>query len=246
MNIRIIKKEFKRIKSLRFIKSKRHDNTGLVKTFEYYFGLKEDYTKDSYFEGYVIKSQIFLSSSKIILFTKSPTHPERANQYLSEKYGVFDKKFKKIKTLYTSLFCNGFNNYLDKYSFKLDIDKTRKKLYFIVKNLSDNKIVKEDIYYTYEDIIENSKKLDKLLVVTAKTKINRGNRFFHYQSGTLFFGFKLKKFLNLIKSGRAECRIRISVDRSGPNKGKPHDHGSGFIIHKDYLKDLYENVYEIK
>ena len=246
MNIRKIKKEFKRVKSLGFIKSKRRNNTGVVKTFEYYFGLNENNIKDPYYEGYVIKSQSFLSSSKIILFTKSPTHPEKANQYLSEKYGLFDKKFKKVKTILTTLYCNKFNTYLDTFSFKLDIDKTRKKLYFIVKNLSDNKIVKEDIYYTFDDIIENTKKLDKLLVVTAKTKINRGNQYFYYQNATLYFGFKLEKFLNLFKRGRIKCRIRIGVDRSGPNKGKPHDHGSGFIIHKDNLKDLYDNVIEIK
>ena len=39
--------------------------------------------------------------------------------------------------------------------------------------------------------------------------------------------------------------IRIGVYQTGKYKGKPHDHGSGFRIKPENLKELYDNYLKI-
>lgn len=245
MKISNIEKEFRRIKSLGFIKSKRSHNTGIGKTFEDYLGVNENNIKDPDFEGFEVKSQRYLTSSKITLFTKSPTYPQNANYYIKDKYGVFDTTCNKIKKIHTSFFGDRENTYLRKYSFKLNIDRKKKKIFFIIKDLLNKKILNSNIHYTFNDIIDSTKKLDKLFVVTADTKVKRGKEYFHFKNATLFIGFNFDKFLNLIEQGKIQYDIRIGAYRSGQNKCKPHDHGSGFRIDRDSIKALYKTVIEL-
>lgn len=101
MNIQKIISEFNRIKNLGFIKSTRSHNTGIGKTFEDNLGITENNLKDSDFEGFEVKSQRFIANSKITLFTKSPSFPDHANNYLRLNYGKPDKEFPEISTLRT-------------------------------------------------------------------------------------------------------------------------------------------------
>jgi hypothetical protein len=246
MDTRKIESEFKRIRALGFIKSKRIHNTGIGKTFEDYLGVAENNLKDPDFEGFEVKSHRFLSTSKITLFTKSPTYPEGANHYIREKYGNIDKLCKRTRVIHTSFFGDRFNTYLGKYAFKMQINKDLERVNFIIKELSKDKPCDEEIYYTFDDIMESTKKLDRLFVVTAATKTKRGKEYFQFQNAKIYLNFNLEKFLYLIEKGKIQYDIRIGAYKTGINKCKPHDHGSGFRIYRDNLGDLYETVIEIE
>ncbi|MGA2297208.1 MAG: MvaI/BcnI family restriction endonuclease, partial [FCB group bacterium] len=132
--------EFKRIRNLEFVQSKRSNNTGIGKTFEDYLGVKENNKKDPDFENFEVKSQRFLTGSKITLFTKAPSHPDGANNYLKEKYGTPIKSGSKVLKLHTSFFGDRFNTYLKRYGFKIEFNSRSKKLFLIVKDLKSNMI----------------------------------------------------------------------------------------------------------
>ncbi|MDQ1266633.1 MAG: hypothetical protein QG635_1785 [Bacteroidota bacterium] len=242
-NERIIN-EFNRIRALGFIKSHRKHNTGIGKTFEDNLGIIENNQKDPDFEGFEVKTQRFLANSKITLFTKSPTSPEYANQLIREKYGELDK-IDSVKIIHTSFLGDRYNTYLNKLAFKLKVDKRKKKVFLIIKDLSTDNIIERNIYYTFNDIIDSVQKLNQLIVVTAETEIRRKIEYFHYTKAVVFIGFNFQKFLNMIEKGRIQYDIRIGAYKSGKYKGRPHDHGSGFRIDRNYLAEVFEEVFEI-
>lgn len=236
--------EFKRIQSLGFIRSNRSHNTGIGKTFEDYLGVQENNLKDSDFEGFEIKSQRFLSLSKITLFTKSPSAPDRANSYLRENFGYLDNKTNS-KIIHTSFFGNRYNSYLNQYSFKLEINRIERKIYLIVKNHHTDEIINDKIYYTFDDLLESIKKLERLFVVTANAQKRDEIEYFHFTKARIFLGFNFEKFLDLIEIGKIQYDIRIGVYKSGKYIGRQHDHGSGFRIFRDNIKDLFNEIIDV-
>jgi len=69
--------------------------------------------------------------------------------------------------------------------------------------------------------------------------------YFHYDSAKVFLNIDFDKFINELKSGNIQFDIRIGVHKSGPNYGKPHDHGSGFRVKKENLINLYNNSIDL-
>lgn len=236
--------EFVRIRNLGFIKSNRSNHTGIGKTFEDNLGVKENNIKDSDFDGFEVKSQRFLSGSKITLFTKSPSEPKHANSYLRDNYGKNDRTYPELRALHTSFYPNRYNSYLKKFAFKLEIQKNR-DIIVLIKDIDSDVIIDRTIKYKYEDIQSSTKKLDKLFVVTAESKNIDGVEYFHYTKANIFIDFKLDKFYELLESGDIQFDIRIGTYKTGTNFGKVHDHGSGFRIHRTKVALLFEHVIEI-
>jgi len=132
-------KEFKRIKALGFIKSKRLNDTGIGKTFEDYLGVDENNLKDPDFAGYEIKSHRKTSTSYVTLFTKSPTLPKKANPLLREKFGTPEGKL-KVRTIRTSVFSHKWNTYKKGYSFKIVVNEKEKTIDLISKKINGRKM----------------------------------------------------------------------------------------------------------
>lgn len=241
--------EFKRINSLGFVKSRRKHNTGIGKTFEDYLGVDENNKKDPDFAGFEVKTQRQVSKSYITLFTKSPSFPKSANTILKETFGRPDKKLHDIKVLHTSIFGNKFNTYDEKYGFKLLVEKDKEKIYLITKFLDNGKVINSDIYWSFKDLRNSiDKKLRALFVVLAETKKINEIEFFHYTNAKVFLGFDFKSFVKAITDGNVMFDIRLGAYKTSGSKsyGKPHDHGSGFRVHREYLPNLFEEIFEIK
>lgn len=237
-----IKYEFQRIKELGFVKSNRSHNTGIGKTFEDLLGVNENNKKDTDFLEFEVKSQRFLTGSKITLFTKSPSFPEKANYYFVSNYGEPYSDSPHLKRIHTSFYGHKFNKYINKFAFKLDVNKRKKKIFITLKDILTDQISNEVFYYSFKDLETSISKLTNLFVVIADTKIIDGVEHFHYTKATVFLGFKFNKFLDMIKSGSIQYDIRIGSYKSGINLGKPHDHGSGFRVNRNKLKELYSDV----
>jgi MvaI/BcnI restriction endonuclease family len=105
--------EFRRIKSLGFIKSNRIHDTGIGKTFEDYLGVDENNKKDPDFDNFEVKTQRAIATSFISLYTKAPTHPKGGTRLLKEAFGKPDAVFPNMKVIHTAMFgdrfsyCNG-------------------------------------------------------------------------------------------------------------------------------------------
>ncbi len=245
MNLKRIKSEFKRIKKMGFIPSNRSHNTGIGKTFEDYLGIIENNLKVPDFEGFEVKSHRELAKSKITLFTKSPSYPPKSNNYLRMNYGKPDSEFPDIPIIHTSFYGDRFNTYSNKYGFKLHLDRNSNRIYILIKNLLDNSIIEDSIYYKNEDIKKGTDKLKNLFVVYADTKLLDNVEYFHYTNAEIFSNFSTDKFYDFVEKGFIQYDIRIGAYKSGKNYGKTHDHGSGFRIDRVYLPELYDKYIQI-
>lgn len=244
--IKKIVREFKRIQNLGYIKSRRSHNTGIGKTFEDYLGVEENNLKDPDFEGFEVKAQRFLANSKITLFTKSPSNPPKANIHIRENFGEPYEDNPNLKKIHTSFYHDKYNSYLNRYGFKLKIDHKSERLSIYVKDLNKNKIIDKSIYYEFDDLKKSVKKLDKLFVVTADTKLVNEIEYFHFTEAQVFIRFNFEKFINFIAHNKIQYDIRIGSYKSGKNYGKPHDHGSGFRINREDLHEIYDAYKVIK
>lgn len=240
--------EFKRIKKLGFVKSNRSHNTGIGKTFEDYLGVDENNLKDPDYAGFEVKSQRQMSSSKITLFTKSPSSPKGANSILRDEYGKPDEKFPDIKALHTSIFGDKYNSYLGKYGFKLEVNKKQKRVELKICLLDNNQNIDCDVYWTFKDLKECiDKKLRALFVVLADSKYKNDNEEFHYTNAKVYYDLKFSKFLKALEKGLIQFDIRIGAYKTPgkSNFGKPHDHGSGYRIKRDDLTKIFKEVFEV-
>ncbi|MBL8003523.1 MAG: MvaI/BcnI restriction endonuclease family protein [Candidatus Kapabacteria bacterium] len=238
----LIIKKFQEVKSKGFIKSSRTGNTAIGKTFEDAMAIKENNDKLPDFGEFEVKSQRFLSSSKITLFTLKPTNPENANQILLQKYGYISGE-QKLPSLHTS-FTTKPNTLKGNYSLNLKIDKRAKKVFIQARNLHEKKEISE-CFYTFKDIELATKKLKNLFVVTADTKTKNQLEYFHYTNAKVFTGFNFQKFLLKLENDEIQYDIRMGYYKTGINLGKPHDHGSGFRINRDNLPELFDDYFEV-
>lgn len=238
------KKDFLIVKSKGFIESHRTHNTGIGKTFEDVIGIVENNSSLADYKGILeIKSKRDLSKSMLTLFTKSPSHPKAANSYLRETYGEPNKE--NMKILHTTISAVKFNTFFSRVGFKLEVDEKAEKIFIIVKELATDRIVDNSIYYTFADlnhIIET--KCENIAFINADTKVENEKEYFSFKEATLLKDLTFQKFIQYVKEGLIVYDIRIGVYGTGPNKGKTHDHGSGFRVMRNNIPKVF-NVEEI-
>src|SRR3989339_179787 len=125
--------------------------------------------------------------------------------------------------------------------FKLDINDKEEKIYILIKDLKSDTIIDFECYYTFKDLKEIiEKKCKNIAFVTAKIKKENVKEFFHFEKAILLTGLTFDRFLKAIKDGDIFYDIRIGAYRSGKNKGKTHDHGSGFRIRKNKIRQVFK------
>ncbi len=236
------KKDFQIIKEKGWIESHRQHDTGIGKTFEDLIGVIENNNLlADYKDVLEIKSTRELGKGMITLFTKSPSHPPKVNSHLRKNYGAPDTNANNLKTLHTTFSALKFNTFANKFGFKLEVDDKSEKIFLLVKNLQSDKVIDKEIYYTFSDlkkIIEN--KCKHIAYINAETKEESGKELFHFKKAVLLIGLTFEKFIKLVKEGVILYDIRIGVYRSGKNKGKTHDHGSGFRFQKHNLNKVFD------
>lgn len=231
--------DFLRARNTGFIASRRKSNTGIGKTFEDIMGVIENNDSKPDLHGFEIKSQRNLSTSYVTLFTKAPTMPKSANTYLRERYGSLDAKHNDIRVLHTSIFNNRFNSHISGSKFSLSINYQEERIYILVKGNDDS--LDNSVYYSFDSLRKAINKIENLAFVTADTEVIDGIEHFHFTQATIFYDFiSFENFLKLLEEGLIMYDIRIGAYKTGANKGKTHDHGSGFRIKRENMKLLYK------
>ena len=238
-NEELIIARFNEVKALGWVKSNRKNNTGLGKTFEDYVGVVENNIDEPDLYGYEIKSHRSESASYVTLFTKSPTFPKGANSILKDKFGTeYDDK--PLKKLHTSMFANSYNTYDNRLSFKLINDTEEEKIYIGVFNIDDKQLIDKTVFYSYQDIRNILRqKLKDLFYVSAERRYENDVEYFNFYKAEIYSNASFDKFLEMLDNGFIMYDIRIGSYGSGKNYGKAHDHGSGFRIKEEHIKDLY-------
>jgi len=233
--------EFLKVKEMGWIPSNRFHDTGIGKTFEDFIGVIENNKTSADYKGLIeLKSARELSGAMVTLFTKSPD-PKGINNVLRKTFGYFDGEFKDMKILHTTFSADKFNTCKDCFGFALFVDNENKKILIKIKDLKTDKIDDSvTAYYPFDKIraiVEH--KCKYIIFISAESKKEEGKEFFKFNKATLLYGMTFDKFLEFIKQGIIKYDFRLGVYRTGKNKGKTHDHGSGFRINKKNLDKVF-------
>ncbi len=231
-SVQELKEKLETIKSMGFIKAHRAHNTGIGKTLEDLLGIKENNIRLPDVGDIELKAKRITSDSMLTLATKTP-EPKGTNRKLFEEY-----KYKDEESYY-NLHSTVFGSKVNPQGFRI----TYKDGKLFLKNKKHIEAYWDE--GIFEDVLVS--KSNKILLVFAETKgaSNSSDEQFHFIEAYLLQGLNFNKFRDAIEKDYLKIDIRIGVYRSGKNKGKYHDHGTGFRMHKrDFLKlyDSYEHL----
>jgi len=226
---------FNEIRNRGWIETKRHGDQCLGNAFEDLIGKDEDNKSEADFYGIELKSHRTITKSMMSLFSKSPSYPKGVNTYLRETYGVVESDFGK-KVLNTTI--SGFreNTHRGGHSFKAVVNRCEERIYLQIRDLSTNKIIPEEIYWSF-NVLKTAleKKLSKIAILYGDEKDENGIHYVRYTSMIILEGLTFEKLLTCLENGELLIDIRIGVYSSGKNIGKTHDHGTAFRIHLENL-----------
>lgn len=218
-------REFIKIKERGWIKTHRSGPTGIGKTLEDLLGIPENNLDQPDFGDYELKSCRIDSQSMLTMFTHAP-QPARSNTYLRKKYGYSSNAYDNDeKVLHATLSADRFS----------PISTTGNCLKIQCKS--------DGIYIESQDTVENvfwskdalkkcfeKKYKNKFVYAKALTRGTDTNEEFHFIEAYEVSGFDYDAFITLLEAGKIYVDLRIGQYHNGKNKGKTHDHGTGFRI----------------
>lgn len=227
-----LKKQLEKIKKLGFVKTRRVHDTGIGKTLEDLLEIKENNLRLPDVGEVELKAKRIDSGSMLTIATKSP-EPKGINKILFEKYKYLDKEGEY--NLHSTV-CGSRKN---PQSFKAVFEGQK----LVLKNKS--KIKAYWPISIFDDVLKI--KSNKILLVFAETKGERKtkNEKFHFTEAYLLSNLNINKFKSAVEKDKLKIDIRIGVYRSGKNKGKYHDHGTGFRINKKDFLHLFDSFTQI-
>ena len=208
-----------------WIRTHRAGPTGIGKTLEDLLGIPENNLDEPDFGDYELKSCRIDSNSMLTMFTRAP-EPRRANTYLRMKYGYSSNAYDNDeKVLHSTLSADRFTPVADT-GHKLKISCAADGIYIECEDGVEN------IFWSREALKACFEKKYKNKFVYAKA-LSRGegaNEEFKFVEAYEVSGFDYDAFISLLEEGKIYVDLRIGQYHHGRNKGKTHDHGTGFRI----------------
>jgi hypothetical protein len=233
---------FNELKNLEWIVTPRRKTDGLLgNVFEDLIGKEEDNLSEADWRGIELKTTRNITKSMVTLFSKSPDSPKGANSYLRIKYGSINKEH-GLRVLNTTISATGFNTHREGYSYKIDVDRVTKRLVLLVAKSNTMEIIDNTVYWNF-DVLEKalSSKLKTIAIIYGDEKQEFGMNHIRFTMIKVIDGLNIVNMLEAIENGDLKLDIRIGVSLSGKNRGKTHDHGTGFRIDLNKLLN-YANI----
>ncbi len=225
-----------------FIPSTRQNNRdgGYGNTLEDLFGVQENNLQEADWRGIELKTHRINTTSVVSLFSKSPSYPKGANRKLKDKYGELRDGEPR---LYASLRGDYGALVYGKHQMRLLSNDVESRLYLQIES---NGVLDKETYWTYDALKKASHKVKDLLLMEVEEQIINKQRMCRYVKGYYCTKFDFMRLIRLIDDGTIQFDLRMGTYLSGKNKGKSHDHGSGFRIPLSKFPLLFENIEEIK
>lgn len=218
-------REYTKICSMGWIQTHRPGPTGVGKTLEDLLGIAENNLDAPDFGEYELKSCRLNSNSMLTMFTRAP-QPRKANTYLRLQYGYASGAYDNDeKVLHSTLSADRFTPIADTghhLKIRCDVDG--------IYIESENGV--ENVFWTRDALKKCFQKKYKNQFVYAKA-LSRGDKAseaFQFVEAYEVSGFDYASFIDLLEAGKIYVDLRIGQYHSGPQKGKTHDHGTGFRI----------------
>ena len=232
MNLAELKQKILQIKNIGFIESRRIHDTGIGKTLEDLLGIQENNLRLPDVGEIELKTKRIDSESMLTIATKAPL-PRGVNRVLFEAY-----KYKDSDGYYC-LHSTVYGSRDNPQGFRVVLTQNRLEL--------RNKRNIEAFWpiAIFDEVLKS--KSDKILLVFAETEGERKLRTekFRFTEAYLLSDLNIDKFQKAIENDKLKVDIRIGVYRIGDLKGKYHDHGTGFRIHRRDFPHLYDNFEQL-
>lgn len=233
-------REFTLVKNRGWIQTHRSGPTGVGKTLEDLLGITENNLDEPDFGEYELKSCRIDSQSMLTMFTRAP-QPSRSNTYLREKYGYSSNAYDNDeKVLHSTLSADRFTSIANTGN-QLKIQCESDGIYIASQD------GKENVYWSREALKRSFEKKykNKFVYVKALSRGTGNTEEFNYVEAYEISGFDYEAFIDLLEQGKIYVDLRIGQYHSGKNKGKTHDHGTGFRIRENDQYLLFKTINKI-
>lgn len=237
----LLKKKFRAIKEMGYVKSIRNGSTGIGATFENLLGKSEESFEIPDFNGIEIKTTRAYSKSDVGLFNAVPTGGcFHETKRIRDLYGCPSEKDENLKCLYGKVNANSLNKIGLFYYFKLRVDRGGKKLLLEVYDY-DKKLIDDSVYWDFDILQEKLyRKLQVLAYVQAWTNTKNGVEYFKYYKLDIYILKGFSNFISLLENGIISVLFKIDSYIDEKRYGMVNSHGIGFTIPKSNLKDLFD------
>ena len=226
ITIEEFKERFNEIKNMGWIRTHRAGTTGIGKTLEDLLGIDENNIQGPDFGQYELKSMRKNANSMLTLITKSPDEPAGANTQLRLNYGYSSSAYDNDeKVLHSTLSATRFTPIANT-GHSLKVSCTEERINIINENYE---VVASWLIDNLKAVMDR-KLSDQFVFVRASSRGTGVNEEFLYEEAYLLDGFNSQSIIDLINEGQIFVDLRIGQYHSGPNRGKTHDHGTGFRI----------------
>lgn len=238
----ILIEKFKEFKEKGWLETTRHGDQCLGNALEDFVGKAEDNKSEADFHGIELKSHRNVTRSMVSLFSRAPSFPKGVNTHMRETYGVIEDQYNK-RVLNTTISGTKENSHRGGHNFMLVVDRKNERIYIKIRNTASNKIVDDEIYWTFSVLSKAlEKKISKIAILYGDEKDENGKHYVKYTEMRIIEGLTIDKLIKSIEDGKLLIDIRIGVYASGKNEGKTHDHGTAFRMHLNDLLTLYGTV----
>jgi len=240
-DIKLLKKEFEKIKKLELVKSLRKGSTGVGFTFETLLNKKEDQESKPDFRSIELKCKMGYSKSPLTLFCCIPERDGlSAIKYIFETYG---KNYTRNKIKYKMFSREVFSKQPLKkrgYEFRLKVDYLR--LEITLKSYYNGFFVENVCKWNFKTIEKKLKeKIIHLAIIQAYPYIRNQELYYKYVKINFY---KLKgyyEFLQLIENDKIFVKFYMK-SKSKTDEGKIDNHGVAFRIKNEHIEELFYKI----
>lgn len=241
--IKLLKLKFNKIKKMGWIESERTDYGAIGVTFEKLIGVTTNDFEIPDFGSIEIKTKSKSKFDYVNLFNCVPTGPYYHEvDRIKDLFGYPDSKLNKFKVLNGEVFCNKLTKIGNKFYFKLNIYKNKKRITLSIFDRQNHKI-EENTYWDFDVLEEKlNRKLTYLALINADKKIVNGKNFFKYNTLSLYRLKGFDTFINLMENDFIKITFKLGVFRDKKRLGKIHDRGTAFSIKEQNINKLFDFI----
>lgn len=231
--------KFLKIRKMRYVESINKEYYAVGETFEQLLGKNRDDFPIADYNGIELKVTPAYTNGEVSLFSAEPDGKYLfANENLVEKYG-YNKKNSEVKFFHLVVTGNKQVRYI-KHFFRLRIDYINEEIVLDVYNYR-NELVDSDTSWSFDMLKEKiNLKLNILALVRYYPHTINDKPHYWYSYLEYYKDFNFKKFLREIENGNISIGFSFDEYKSGPKKGKKHNHGTSFRVKSNNLGNIYD------
>ena len=234
-----LENEFKKIRKMGLIESKRKGTSGLGYTFECLLNKKEDQECKPDYGTIEIKCKLGYTKTPITLFNCAPIrNGVYATRYILDNYGY---EYNNNRIFSRTLFVK-YTRVANNYNFKLKINYLEKRI--IMEAYYNNKFLEEVCYWDFKELEKKLKvKLTNLAIIYGYPYNYNNIIYYKYLK---FEAYKLKGFYEFLDFiNRDIIRIQFYMKEGKSILGNPEmdTHGVAFKINRKDINKLFYRIF---